>query len=147
MGVFDGIIGQPRAVAILTHALRRGAGHAYLFSGPAHAVAALTTASTHSPYALPQATTVQCFDLFGNPVPPGALGDERVHYVVAKAGVRELEAARGRHDPMSLDRKRSALHALSEALWSDLAREMDEQPRPYPGDPRRDDDRGGADRW
>jgi hypothetical protein len=65
---------------------------------------------------------------------------ERVRYVV-----RELEGARGHHDPMSLDRKRSALHALSEALWNDFARDMDEQPRPY-GAPRRDDDRGD-DRW
>lgn len=67
---------------------------------------------------------------------------ERVRYVV-----RELEGGRGQLDPMSLDRKRGALHALSEALWNDLARDMDEQPRPYPGaDPRRDRDRGG-DRW
>ncbi len=67
---------------------------------------------------------------------------DRVRYVV-----RELESGRGRHDPMSLDKKRGALHALSEALWNDFARDMDEQPRPYPGaDHRPDDDRGG-DRW
>lgn len=34
MGVFDEIVGQPRALAILKHALRRGTAHAYLFSGP-----------------------------------------------------------------------------------------------------------------
>jgi hypothetical protein len=61
--------------------------------------------------------------------------------------VHEIEGGRGRHDPMSLDRKRSALHSLSEALWSDFARDMDEQPRPYPAaDRRRDDDRRD-DRW
>ena len=71
---------------------------------------------------------------------------ERVRRVV-----RELESGRGRLDPMSLDRKRGAIHGLSEALWTDLARDMDEQPRPYPGADRRphddrDDDRDG-DRW
>ncbi len=67
---------------------------------------------------------------------------ERVRYVV-----RELEGSRGRYDPMSLDRKRSALHALSEAAWNDFAGGLGEQPRAYPGaDPRRDDDRDG-DRW
>ncbi|HET8538712.1 MAG TPA: LamG domain-containing protein [Anaeromyxobacter sp.] len=68
---------------------------------------------------------------------------DRVRYVV-----RELQSGRGRHDPMSLDRKRSALHGLSEALWNDLAREMDDQPRPYPAsDHQPYDDPSGGDRW
>ncbi len=68
---------------------------------------------------------------------------ERVRYVV-----REIQSGRGHHDPMSLDRKRGALHSLSEALWNDFASDMDAGPQPYPGgDPRHDDDRGGGDRW
>ena len=31
MGLFDGVVGQPLAVAILGNALRKGAGHAYMF--------------------------------------------------------------------------------------------------------------------
>lgn len=34
MGLFDGVVGQPLAVAILSHALIKGASHAYLFAGP-----------------------------------------------------------------------------------------------------------------
>lgn len=66
---------------------------------------------------------------------------ERLRWVI-----RELEAGRGRHDPMSLDRKRSALHALSEALWTDFVSDLDDAPRPYPGGEPRRDERGG-DRW
>jgi hypothetical protein len=65
---------------------------------------------------------------------------ERVRYVV-----RELESGRGRHDPMSLDRKRSALHGLSEALWTDMVGDLDDGPRPYPGGPPHDD--RTAQRW
>ncbi len=49
---------------------------------------------------------------------------------------RELERGRGQLDAMSLDRKRSALASLSEALWSDVARAMDEVSRPYADEPR-----------
>ena len=45
------------------------------------------------------------------------------------------------HDAMSLDRKRSALTALADGLWNDLARELDDAAgRPVSGDapPRRD---------
>ncbi len=34
MGLFDGVVGQPLAVAILSNALSKGAAHAYLFAGP-----------------------------------------------------------------------------------------------------------------
>lgn len=34
MGLFDGVVGQPLATAILTNALDKGAAHAYLFAGP-----------------------------------------------------------------------------------------------------------------
>ncbi len=34
MGLFDGVVGQPLATAILTNALNKGAAHAYLFAGP-----------------------------------------------------------------------------------------------------------------
>jgi len=69
---------------------------------------------------------------------------ESLRYVL-----RELERGRGHHDAMSLDRKRSALHALSESLWNEFVREMGDEPTPYPGAPRdRDDDRDrGGDRW
>lgn len=40
----------------------------------------------------------------------------------------ELQALGGRTDAISLDRKRGALLGLSEALWDDLARELDERP-------------------
>jgi hypothetical protein len=39
----------------------------------------------------------------------------------------ELQSYRGRNDPMSLDRKRSALAGLSESLWNDLAQEVDDR--------------------
>ncbi len=45
---------------------------------------------------------------------------------------REFERSRGAQDAMSLDRKRSALVALSESLWNDLARELDAGPAPFP---------------
>ena len=41
----------------------------------------------------------------------------------------ELQALRGRTDAMSLDRKRTALHQLSEALWNDAARDLDADTR------------------
>jgi hypothetical protein len=68
---------------------------AYLFTGPAGAVAAITTASAHGPYALPKSTEVRCFDLFGNPVSSGTAGDGRVHYVVSAGGLEKLQAALG----------------------------------------------------
>ena len=34
MGLFDGVVGQPLATAILTNALDKGAAHAYLLAGP-----------------------------------------------------------------------------------------------------------------
>jgi hypothetical protein len=40
----------------------------------------------------------------------------------------ELEAQRGRLDALSLDRKRAALTGLAEALWDDLAHDLDERP-------------------
>lgn len=45
---------------------------------------------------------------------------ERLHAVA-----REFERGRGHADAMSLDRKRSALASLSDALWADLARDLD----------------------
>lgn len=33
-GLFDGVVGQPLAVAILSSVLRKGVGHAYMFVGP-----------------------------------------------------------------------------------------------------------------
>ncbi|HEY6099698.1 MAG TPA: LamG domain-containing protein [Anaeromyxobacter sp.] len=48
---------------------------------------------------------------------------------------RELQNARGQTDPMSLDRKRSALFSLSEALWNEFARDMDSAVLPYAPDP------------
>lgn len=53
---------------------------------------------------------------------------------------REVERGRGSTDATSLDRKRSALVSLSEALWNDLARELDDAPAPAPG-PRRGEPR------
>jgi len=49
---------------------------------------------------------------------------------------REIERGRGHVDAMSLDRKRGALSSLSDALWSDFAREIDDGPRPYAAEPR-----------
>jgi len=68
---------------------------AYLFAGPGRAVAAVSTAATHSPYVLPKTTAVQCFDLFGNPLAPGAAGNDHVQYVVSEAGLDGLRAALG----------------------------------------------------
>jgi hypothetical protein len=42
---------------------------------------------------------------------------------------------------MSLDRKRSALFAVSEALWDDLAQDLDDGPFQGGGPDDRDDDR------
>lgn len=52
---------------------------------------------------------------------------ERLH-----AAARELQRGRGQADPMSLDRKRGALAALSEALWNDFARDLDDGGRTTP---------------
>jgi hypothetical protein len=49
----------------------------------------------------------------------------------------EFQALERRTDPVSLDRKRSALFGLSEALWTDLAEELDGGTPPG----RRGDDR------
>lgn len=68
---------------------------ANLFGGPERAVAAITTAPSHGAWSLPTAPGVECFDLFGNPVAPGALVDGRVHYVVSPAGLDALRAALG----------------------------------------------------
>jgi hypothetical protein len=45
---------------------------------------------------------------------------QRLHAVL-----RELERERGQYDAVSLDRKRGALTSLMDALWDDLARELD----------------------
>lgn len=45
---------------------------------------------------------------------------QRLHGVL-----RELDRERGQHDAVSLDRKRAALTGLSDALWDDLARNLD----------------------
>ncbi|WP_242342381.1 LamG domain-containing protein [Anaeromyxobacter terrae] len=56
-----------------------------------------------------------------------------------RRAAQELQAGRGRTDPMSLDRKRSALSGLAESLWNDLAQDLDDQGlRPGAG-VRRDD--------
>jgi hypothetical protein len=65
-----------------------------------------------------------------------------------RRALNELQAARGRTDAVSLDRKRGALSGLAEALWSDLAQDLDDRPlgdgrgRDRGRDPR-EDDRGG----
>lgn len=64
-----------------------------------------------------------------------ARGDRELAEHLREAA-RELERGRGQLDVMSLDRKRSALASLSEALWSDVARAMDEVSRPYAEEPR-----------
>jgi len=68
---------------------------AYLFEGPDRAVAAITTSAAHAAYALPQSDAVQCYDLFGNPVPAGAAIDDHAHYVTTDEGLAALEAALG----------------------------------------------------
>jgi hypothetical protein len=45
-----------------------------------------------------------------------------------RRAIGEFEAARGRVDALSLDRKRSALAGVSDALWDDLAHDLDERP-------------------
>lgn len=64
-----------------------------------------------------------------------ARGDRELSERLRQAA-REIEHARGRLDPMSVDRKRSALAALSDALWNDVARDLDEAPAPYGPDAR-----------
>ena len=67
--------------------------YAYLFSGPARSVAAITTAPSHAPYQLPRSSEVQLYDLFGNPLAPGTAIGNRVSYVVCEQGLAALEAA------------------------------------------------------
>jgi hypothetical protein len=69
--------------------------HAYLFTGPARAVAAISSAATHAPYKLPSAGDVERLDLFGNPLPAGEAIGDRVCYVVAEPGLPALQAALG----------------------------------------------------
>lgn len=69
--------------------------YAYLFSGPAQAVAALTTGPSHAPYKLPTAPDLQLCDLFGNPLTAGAAVGDHVSYVVCPAGLARLQAALG----------------------------------------------------
>jgi type II secretory pathway component PulJ len=45
-----------------------------------------------------------------------------------RRAAQELQQLRYRNDAMSLDRKRSALAAVTEALWDDLARDLDDRP-------------------
>jgi hypothetical protein len=52
--------------------------------------------------------------------------------------VAELQRNRGRTDAMSLDRVRGALTRLTDGLWSELARELDEDARPRPVPARHD---------
>ena len=49
----------------------------------------------------------------------------RLTRIIAAADLRQ---ERGALDAMSLDRKRSALHGLSEALWNDLVEDVDSLP-------------------
>ncbi len=69
--------------------------YAYLFASAERAVAAVTTGPTHAAYNLPAADGVQRLDLFGNPLPPGAAIDDRVHYVTCAAGLASLREALG----------------------------------------------------
>jgi hypothetical protein len=56
----------------------------------------------------------------------------------------ELQAARGRTDAMSLDRKRSAVAGLAESLWNDLVQDLDATPLGEDDrSDRRDDRRDG----
>ena len=80
--------------AFVKHVTLADGVFATLFSGPERAVAAITTAVSHSPYVLPK-MGVQCFDLFGNPMALGTAGDDHVHYVVSQAGLAKLQAALG----------------------------------------------------
>jgi len=69
--------------------------HAYLFSGPARAVAVVSPAVAHAPCPLPGSAAVQRLDLFGNPLAGGAAVADQVSYVVCPEGLAALEAALG----------------------------------------------------
>jgi concanavalin A-like lectin/glucanase superfamily protein len=53
--------------------------------------------------------------------------NQRISGFIRRA-LGELQGCRGRTDAMSLDRKRSALSGLSEALWTDLVQDLDAAP-------------------
>ena len=44
---------------------------------------------------MPAAADVRLLDLFGNPVPVGAVIDDQVHYIACEAGPAALQAALG----------------------------------------------------
>lgn len=69
--------------------------YAYLFSGPAQSVAAITSAALHAGYNLPKSPEVQLCDLFGNPRAAGTAIDNHVSYVVPTQGLAKLQAALG----------------------------------------------------
>lgn len=69
--------------------------YAYLFSGPARSVAAITSAPSHAPCRLPKSPEVQLCDLFGNPLALGTAIDDHVSYMLSTQGLAKLQAALG----------------------------------------------------